>query len=141
MNRLSDEQYQIIRNTVQMYGTLGYAAERAGISLSYLKRVIADDDGLAQEIADMQAMHSENIYMMALQRAEKSDTILGKLLEARVDGFSGESRKQALQQTGRPNRLVLRTFDDNGNEAGVQDVAPKQQSGPPLQIALDRDRI
>ena len=140
-NRLSPEQYQVIREAVTKYGTLAMAASIAGVSLNYLKRVLVDDEDFAQEINEALEVHSAGIYTLALQRAEKSDTILGKLLEAKVDGFSTESRKQALAANGRITKLTLRTFDDDGNEAGVTDVAPKQQPGEPLKLALDSNRL
>ena len=141
-NRLSPEQYEIIRSTIRSHGDVyALAASNAGISLTYLKRVLVDDEDFAQELSDCVAEFNDAVKLMMQQRANTSDSILIELARATNAAFTPEGRKQALQQTGRPNRLVLRTFDDDGKEAGVTDVVEKQQPAAPLQLELDRNRI
>lgn len=137
MNRLSPEQYEIIRSTVRAHGALALAAANAGIGLSRLKAAMAGDEDFRVEVEDALAEHADHLLLAAQQRAGSSDSVLIELLRATRVEFTPEGRKQNLTQTNRPQRLVLRTFDDQGQEAGVTDVAPKQQPpGAPLQIEL-----
>lgn len=136
--RLSDLQLNAIRETVKLHGTLALAAEAAGLTPSRLRALVNTDQDLAEMIEDAAAAHSDMIYHTALDRAVrgKSDALLSKLLEAKVEGFSKESRVPASHKN-RPTGLRLRTFDESGEEVGAQDIEPKAE-GPPLQIGLAR---
>lgn len=136
--RLTDQQINAIRVTVGQYGTLALAAEAAGLTPTRLRALINTDQDLAEMVEDAMAIHSDMIYQTALERgtAGKSDALLGKLLEAKVDGFSKETRVPANLKN-RPDKLVLRTFNEDGEDAGAQDIEPKPE-GPPLQLGLAR---
>jgi hypothetical protein len=129
---LSTEQYAILRSTLREKGSLPMAAHLMGLSLTRLRAMAAKDEDLKIEIEDALEFHGALIYDCALERATngKSDAMLGKILEAKVTGFSKESR-EPLSQRNKPTGLRLRTFDADGEESGVQDVAPK-----PLQLEL-----
>ena len=131
---LSPEQYALLRSTLREKGSLPMAAEMMGISLTRLRAMATKDEDLKIEIEDALEFHGALIYDTALQRATagKSDVLLGKILEAKVNGFSKESR-EPLSQRNKPTGLRLRTFDADGEESGVQDVAPKPK---PLQLEL-----
>jgi hypothetical protein len=136
--RLTDLQINAIRQTLKEYGTLALAAEAAGLTPTRLRALINTDQDLAEMVEDALATHGDLIYQTALERATsgKSDLLLGRLLEAKVDGFSKESRVPANLKN-RPTGLRLRTFDEKGEEVGAQDIEPKPE-GPPLQLPLAR---
>ena len=131
---LSPEQYAVLRSVLREKGNLAMAAEMMGLSLTRLRAMATKDEDLKIEIEDALEYHGALIYSTALERATagKSDVLLGKILEAKVTGFSKESREPASQRN-KPTGLRLRTFDADGEENGVEDVAPKTQ---PLQLEL-----
>ena len=127
---LSPEQYALLRSVLREKGNLAMAAEMMGLSLTRLRAMATKDEDLKIEIEDALEYHGALIYSTALERATagKSDVLLGKILEAKVNGFSKESRER-----NKPTGLRLRTFDAEGEENGVEDVAPKTA---PLQLEL-----
>lgn len=129
---LTPEQYAVMRSTLREKGSMAMAAHMMGISLSRLKAMATKDEDLKIEIDDALEYHGALIYDVALERAThgKSDMMLGKILEAKVTGFSKESR-EPLSQRNKPTGLRLRTFNAEGEEDGVQDVKPK-----PLELGM-----
>ncbi len=99
------------------------AAEMAGISFTRLKAVMANDEDFASEIEDAMAYFADLLKMTALDRATngKSDTLLVKMLEANVEGYSKETRATTNDKR-KPSGLRLRMFDNEGNE--IEDAKP-----------------
>ena len=125
---LSPFQLHAIRTSLQDYGELPLAAHQAGITLSVLKREIAKDEDFAEEVEHLLALHGSAMVVLAQSKARTSDMILKTLLEAKVPGFSRETRDRK-SDTGKPTVLTLRSFDDDGNEA-AEEVKPKEPQGP-----------
>lgn len=110
---------------MRSHGELALAADAAGVTLSYLKRVIASEPELADEVDHAKAVNSAN-YMLVAQQVLAKDPLrsvglLQSILEAKVEGFSSESRKKEASKD-RPTALRLRQFGDDGTE----DAAPKE---------------
>lgn len=127
---LSPIQMQIIRESMQEYGELPLAAHQAGITVSVLRRELERDPALADEIDHYMALRGSALVVLAQQKAASSDTILKTLLEAKVPGFARETRERS-KDSAKPTTLVLREFDDDGND-GITDVEPKKSTGPVL---------
>ncbi len=137
--RFTPEQLQAIRSALKGYGSLARAAAMAGVSLTRLRGSISRSEELALEVEDALAEHAAMIYEEALRRAVEggSDALLGKLLEAKVEGFAKETRVKP--DTGRPTALRLRTFDADGTEKSpVDDVEINPRPTQTLAITLQR---
>lgn len=125
MSKLSPFQRDAILESMRSHGELALAADAAGVTLSYLKRVIASEPELADEVDHAKAVNSAN-YMLVAQQVLAKDPLrsvglLQSILEAKVEGFSSESRKKEASKD-RPTALRLRQFGDDGTE----DAAPKE---------------
>lgn len=125
MSKLSPFQRDAILESMRSHGELALAADAAGVTLSYLKRVIASEPELADEVDHAKAVNSAN-YMLVAQQVLAKDPLrsvglLQSILEAKVEGFSSESRKKEATKD-RPTALRLRQFGDDGTE----DAAPKE---------------
>lgn len=125
MSKLSPFQRDAILESMRSHGELALAADAAGVTLSYLKRVIASEPELADEVDHAKAVNSAN-YMLVAQQVLARDPLrsvglLQSILEAKVEGFSSESRKKEASKD-RPTALRLRQFGDDGTE----DAAPKE---------------
>lgn len=145
--RISDQQRRALVEAVVSHGDLAYAAHVAGMTPSAAKALLLRDEDLAREVDDAQDVHRGLIYATALQRAVTggSDPLLAKLLEARVDGFSRESRTPA-NRPGKPSGLRLRTFEQTANgdvvdvkhtDIPVEPVAKPSPDTPPGVLFLD----
>ena len=131
---LSPYQLNVIRTSLRDYGELPLAAHAAGLTVSVLRREIARDDQLAEEVDHLLSLHASAIVVVAQKRALTSDVILSKLLEAKAPGFARETRDKKKDDT-KPAVLVLREFNDEGQD--VTDVKPKEPTGP-LLIGMDQ---
>ena len=125
MSKLSPFQREAVLESMRSHGELALAADAAGVTLSYLKRVIASEPELADEVDHAKAVNSAN-YMLVAQQVLAKDPLrsvglLQSILEAKVEGFSSESRKKEASKD-RPTALRLRQFGDDGTE----DAAPKE---------------
>ena len=133
MSKLSPFQRDAVIDAMRSHGELALAADAAGVTLSYLKRVIASEPELADEVDHARAVNSANYVIVAQQVLARdplrSVGLLQSMLEAKVEGFSSESRKKEASKD-RPTALRLRQFDDNG----VEDTTPKE----PLLISCQR---
>jgi hypothetical protein len=136
--RLSDEQFQTILRICRERGNIAMAAHMAGIAPSRLKALMTRDESLAMEVNDQLEIFNGAIFAHALERATvgKSDAILAKILEAKVQGFSKETRETTTARN-KPTGLTLRTFDEEGREVGSQAVSPST-SGAPLLLDMHR---
>jgi hypothetical protein len=111
----------------------------AGVSLSRLRASISRSEELALEVEDALAEHAAMIYEEALRRAVEggSDALLGKLLEAKVEGFAKETRVKV--DHNRVTSLRLRTFDADGAEnPPAEDVEIKPRPTQPLILTMQR---
>ena len=113
MQRLTPEQIEIIRQTVQAYGTLAYAAQRAGIRHSELKALIARDEMLKEELDDAMQEHRDALLLLAQERALKSDSVLIELLKSARPEFTPEGRKLAMTADNRVNSIKIRMFSED----------------------------
>lgn len=147
VSRFAPEIIRGIVAYVREFGVLNLAAQTYGVSPGDLKREMSADPDLAAEIEEAMAMHTDALYVHALQRATagKSDTIMAKLLDARVPGFAKDTREAEAKKHARPTAVLLRTFKAEGDD--VQDVeakpvdsaaAPRENPGPTLLIELHR---
>jgi hypothetical protein len=137
--RYTPEQMQAIRRALHEYGNLARAAHAAGVSLTRLRASISRNEDFAAEVSDAMETHAANLYAVALERATegKSDMLLAKLLEAKVEGFAKETRVKP--DTGRPTALRLRTFDADGAEnPPAEDVEIKPRPTQTLAITMQR---
>ena len=128
---LTPFQLDAIRTSLRQYGELPLAAHVAGITVSVLRREIARDEFLAEEVEHLLSLHASAISVLAQSRSLSSDVILKSLLEARVPGFARETRERK-KDDAKPTVLTLRTFDDEGDD--VTDTAPKE----PLLIGMNQ---
>jgi hypothetical protein len=145
---LSGQAVDSLAAAVREKGSLALAAFTVGLSPTELRRLMREDESLHQALADAGEVHAGLLYAEALKRAVEgqSDTLMAKLLEARVDGFSRESRVPVAQK-GKPTGITMRTFDmdengvvrDTGEPAPAPAPAPATAPAPagaPLRITL-----
>jgi hypothetical protein len=124
---MTPAQIEIIRRDLRDYGVFSLAARNAGVTIGEIKALMARDEDFNAEVSESLQAHADYIYMTALERAVNgSDMLMSKILEAKVDGFSRESRVPASVKN-KPTGLVLRTFDAEGKEIGVEDDTPEQE--------------
>ena len=125
MKTLSHFQREAVLDSLREYGELPMAAHAAATTTGYLRRCIASDPELAEEVEHALGLFSSGLVMMAQTMIKKqsqgSVQLLQTLLAAKVEGFSPESRKSKVETQGRPTGLTLRQFDDEGNDT---DTAP-----------------
>lgn len=130
--QLSPYQRDAIRESLRLYGELPLAAHQAGITVGMLRRHLNADEAFAEEVEHQISIHGSAMVVLAQQRASAGDnTMLKTLLEAKVPGYSRESRQAttAKPQT-QPVTLVLRDFDDDGTD--VSDVSDVPYKALPL---------
>ena len=120
MKTLSHFQREAVLDSLREYGELPMAAHAAATTTGYLRRCIASDPELAEEVEHALGLFSSGLVMMAQTMIKKqsqgSVQLLQTLLAAKVEGFSPESRKSKVETQGRPTGLTLRQFDDEGND-------------------------
>jgi hypothetical protein len=137
--RYTPEQMQAIREGLKGYGSLARAAAMAGVSLSRLRASMSRNEDFATECEDALAEHAAMLYETALRRAVEggSDMLLGKLLEAKVEGFAKETRVKV--DNNKVTALRLRTFDADGAEnPAAEDVEIKPRPTQTLAITMQR---
>lgn len=123
---ISDTQRRALIDQMMALGNLPVAALSAGLSVTAARLLIAKDEDLARELADAEELHKGLLYREAVERATngKSDALLSKLLEAKVEDFDKDARKARAAQLAKPSSITLRNF--GANEKGeVEDVAVK----------------
>lgn len=125
VSSLAPEVIRGIVDYVREFGVLNLAAQAYGVSPGELKREMRADPDLADEIEEAMSVHGDALYVHALQRATagKSDTIMAKLLDARVPGFAKDTREAEAKRNARPTAVLLRQFKADGDD--VQDVEAK----------------
>jgi hypothetical protein len=122
---MTPAQIEIIRRDLRDYGVFSLAARNAGVTIGEIKALMARDEDFNAEVSESLQAHADYIYMTALERAVNgSDMLMSKILEAKVDGFSRESRVPASVKN-KPTGLVLRTTHRSKN--------PKRRNPPALQ--------
>lgn len=142
-SELSGEQIRTIIDTITMYGTVALAARNAGVSPGRLRWLIENDSALGAEVEDALAVFKDAIRLEVLNRATvgKSDA----MLKLAAESFAPETFKPAPvdpKARSRPSGLVLRSFDDEGNDVKDNDVKgnvpPPEPEKPkaPLQISV-----
>lgn len=113
--RTDDKLKELCDQLRQSYGDLHASARRAGISIDFVTNWIKDDPEAAREISEAQRVGYMGLESEAIRRGvhgidknvyykgEKidtervySDTLLGKLMEARLPAYS---KKEASQNT------------------------------------------
>lgn len=132
--RLTPEQVRVVCETVRQYGTLALAAQNAGIAPSFLRRCMNEDEDLRIEIEDSLDIFKDVLRMEVLKRSVKSDA----MLKLAAEGFVPETfnaGKDEKNKRNKPTGLLLRQFNDAGEEVGV---AGKQQSGAPVESGPQR---
>ena len=136
---LSWDQHKAIIDTIKANGQLPFAAQSAGISLGRLRDLMKRYEDFAEEISEALEVFKSALFLTALERATvgKSDTMLVKVLEAKLEDFSSDGRKAAMATNNRISGVRLRTFDSDGNESGATDIQPSKPARP-LQLELHR---
>ena len=120
MNTLTPIQREAVLDTKRQYGELSMAEHAAATTTGYLRRCIASDPELAEDVEHALGLFGAGLVLtaqhMIKERSQGSVQLLQTLLSAKVEGFSPESRKAKTEATGRPTGLTLRQFDDDGND-------------------------
>ena len=129
-SELSGEQVRTIIDTISKYGTVALAARNAGIAPGRLRWLIDNDPDLNGEVADALDIFKDAIRLQVLERATvgRSDA----MLKLAAESFAPEVFKPAPvdpKLKSRPSGLVLRVFDDQGNEA--EGTVGQKTSDPP----------
>lgn len=125
MKTLSPFQREAVLDSLREFGELSMAAHAAATTTGYLRRCIASDPELAEDVEHALGLFGAGLVLtaqhMIRERSQGSVQLLQTLLSAKVEGFSPESRKAKTEARGRPTGLTLRQFDDDGNDTTAQE--------------------
>lgn len=142
---LDARRIEAMLQSLAVLGDVAVACRQAGVHPATWRQAQAADAGLREDIEYAQQQHGGALYLTALWRGTDggSDTILGKLLDAKATGFNSEERKAQAQLTRETARkahvVVLRNFEEvDGSVREVQpDAKPDSdppRKGPPLRL-------
>lgn len=129
MNQLLNPlQLRLLREQLPETGSLAFVANLIGVPLAALKNYIARDVDFKTEVDSLLELHSDRLYMVALQRAVGplgSDMLLGRLLEAKHQSFNKAAQAAEVGKKGKPSGITLRTFEATADGA-VVDAEPRE---------------
>lgn len=146
-SELTHEQFATVIEVITQYGTVALAAKQAGIAPGRLRFLIDNEPDLNAAVSDALELFRDAIRLQVLERATvgKSDA----MLKLAAESFVPETFKPAPvdpKTRSRPSGLVLRSFDDEGNDRAAPVEAPSEEKKPessappaprePLQIAV-----
>jgi hypothetical protein len=124
------EQHEQFLENLRQYGNEPMAAHASLLPLNYVRLLRQNDDSFDVQCEEALELHAGLLYANAVKKATAeggSDVLLGKLLEAKVPGFSKEARVMEIKKIGMPRQLRLRTFAE-GEDGTVTEVGVKSET-------------
>jgi hypothetical protein len=122
----TQEQHEQFLENLRQYGNEPMAAHASLLPLNYVRLLRQNDDQFDVQCEEALELHAGLLYANAVKKAtaeDGSDLLLGRLLEAKVPGFSKEARVMEIKKIGMPRQLRLRSFVES--DGAVTEVTEK----------------